>query len=119
MRSRRLYFIPLFFVGIFVFGGVVMLLWNNVLTPVLHVTTVTFWQALGLLVLSKLFFSSFAGGRGGYRRGFYMKQKLMWDQMTPEQKEKFRQEWKDRCRRGGYRYGNDFTEPTAEQGSAF
>ncbi|MBD0333640.1 MAG: hypothetical protein ICV66_13420, partial [Chitinophagaceae bacterium] len=101
-RARRfLFFLPLFFLGVLVFGWIVMLLWNNVASPVLHISTVTFWQALGILVLSKILFSSFTG-RGGYSRD-YRKQKLMWNSMTPEQQQKFKEEWKNRCRKWGYR----------------
>lgn len=99
--TRFLLFIPLFAIGVFVFGEIVMLLWNNVLTPVLNVHTVTFWQGLGILVLSKILFSSFSG-RGGPRRD-YWKQRMMWNSMTPEQKEKFKEECKNRGRRWGYR----------------
>ncbi|MGE5521074.1 MAG: hypothetical protein ACM3VS_14175 [Candidatus Dadabacteria bacterium] len=115
-KRRRFYFIPFAILAVFVFGAIVMLLWNNVVTPVLHVSVVNFWQALGLLVLSKLLFSSFSGGRGSYRRDYYAKQKMMWNQMTPEQKENFRKEWKDRCSRTGYKGENDFlqTNPGTE-----
>ena len=99
--TRILLFIPLFALGVFVFGEIVMLLWNNVAVPVLNVSTVTFWQGLGILVLSKILFSSFSGGRGS--RGDYWKQKMMWKNMTPEQKEKFKQEWNNRSRRWGYK----------------
>jgi len=78
-----------------------MFLWNNVLAPVLHISTVTFWQGLGILVLSKILFSSFSG-RGGYRRD-YWKQRMMWKNMTAEEKEKFKEELKNRSRRWGYR----------------
>jgi Ca2+/H+ antiporter, TMEM165/GDT1 family len=99
--TRILLFIPLFALGIFVFGSIVMLLCNNVLTPVLHVSTISFWQGLGILVLSKILFSSFSGG-GGSRRD-YCKQRMMWNNMTTEQKEKFKEEWKNRSRRWGYK----------------
>jgi Ca2+/H+ antiporter, TMEM165/GDT1 family len=98
-NARFLFFIPLAIIGIIVFGGVVMLLWNNVMVPVLHVSAVTFWQGLGLLVLAKILFGGFGGG-GGSRR-FYSKQKMMWNNMTPEQKEQFKSEWRDRSRRCG------------------
>ena len=88
-------------IAILVFNGIVMLLWNNVLTPVLHVSTITFWQGLGILVLSKILFGSFSGG--GRSRRDYWKQRMMWNNMTAEQKEKFKEEWKNRCRRWGYR----------------
>jgi len=88
-------------VAILVFGGIVMWLWNNVLSPVLHVSTITFWQGLGILVLSKILFGSF--GRGSRSRSDYWKEKMMWKNMTPEQKEKFKEEWKNRSRRWRYR----------------
>ncbi|MGE5105990.1 MAG: hypothetical protein ACM3H8_00470 [Sphingobacteriales bacterium] len=100
-------------IAILIFGGVVMLLWNNVLAVVLHVSAITFWQALGILVLSKILFSSFGGG-SGYRRD-YQKEKMMWRNMTPEQKEKFKEEWKNRSRRWRYRSGD--SETGAEQTS--
>jgi hypothetical protein len=88
-------------IAILVFGGIVMWLWNNSLVPVLHVSTITFWQGLGILVLSKILFGSFSGGGGS--RGYYMKQRMMWKNMTPEQKEKFKEEWRNRSRRWGYK----------------
>ncbi|MBM3416103.1 MAG: hypothetical protein FJY20_06575 [Bacteroidetes bacterium] len=85
--------------AIFVFGMVVMWLWNNALVPVLHVSTVTFWQALGILVLSKILFSSFSGGRGRDRHHSRLSWKeriwQKWDSMTPEEQEKFRQRWRE------------------------
>ena len=100
-RTRRIIFLFLVIgpLAVFIVGGLTMLLWNNVLVPVLHVSSVTFWQALGILVLAKILFSSFAG-RGRPRR-FFQKQRMMWEGMTPEQREKFKQEWRDRCRRWG------------------
>lgn len=110
-RGRRFfYFIPLAILGIFAFGAIVMLLWNNVLSPVLHIGAVTFWQALGILILSKLLFSGLSGG--GPRRN-YGKERMMWNSMTPEQREKFREEWKTHCRRRGYR--SQDPEITGEQ----
>ncbi len=117
-RGRRiLFFILLAPLAILVFGGVVMLLWNNVLTPVLHVSTITFWQALGILVLSKILFGSFGGG--GRSRREYWKQKMMWNSMSPEQKEKFKEEWRSRSHRWGSKNGdseNPASQTTTEPG---
>ena len=88
-------------IAIFLFGWVIMTLWNNVLVPVLNVHTVTFWQGLGILVLSKILFSSFGGGRHR-SHGDHWKSKLMWKQMTPEQRERFKDELRSRARRWGY-----------------
>ena len=99
--------------AIIVFGSVVMLLWNRTLVPVLHVSEVTFWQALGILILAKILFGSFGGGSASNR--YYSKQKMMWNQMTPEQKEKFREQWKNRSRRWGFR--SQDAEPGSGQGN--
>ncbi len=111
-RSRWAKFVLLFIlvapIAIFLFGKVIMLLWNNVLTPVLHVSEITFWQGLGILVLAKILFGSF-GGRGGPNR-YYSKQRMMWNHMTPGQKEKFKEEWKNRSRRWGFRSAETETQ---------
>ncbi len=51
--------------------------------------TITFWQAIGLFVLSKLIFGGFHGGSGG-RNHWKARMKERWDSMTPEEREKFR-----------------------------
>ena len=75
--------------GVFVFSGAVMMLWNGILPAVLHVSAITFWQAAGILVLAKLLFGGFRrpGGHGGhFKRRMFQK----WDGMTDEQKDEFR-----------------------------
>ena len=87
------------------FGYVVMILWNNVLAAVVPVAMVSFWQALGLLILAKIFFGGFHGGRGGCRGGgpgSWRKQwKEKWEEklqhMSPEEREKIKEEWRNRC----------------------
>jgi Ca2+/H+ antiporter, TMEM165/GDT1 family len=56
-------------IAIFIFGTVVMWLWNNALAPALHIPTITFWQGLGILVLSKILFGSFHGEKEWSRNG--------------------------------------------------
>jgi Ca2+/H+ antiporter, TMEM165/GDT1 family len=96
-------------IAIFVFGGVVMLLWNNVLAQVTHVSAITFIQALGILVLAKILFGGFRGGWGPRR--YYWKQRMRdkWNNMTPEEREKFKQEWQKRCGSWGYKSWYDTT----------
>jgi hypothetical protein len=79
-----------------VLSFVVMRLWNW-LTPALfgwHL--ITFWQALGVLILSKILFGGFRGGPG---RHMYWKRRMAerWEQMTPEERDKFRQGMRGRC----------------------
>jgi Ca2+/H+ antiporter, TMEM165/GDT1 family len=98
-------------VGVTVFSGAVMLLWNNVLAHVVAVSTITFWQALGLLALSKILFGGFRGGHWGrheWKKGMMQR----WDSMSAEDKEKFKSEWENRC---GRRFGRSFREEKAEQ----
>ena len=52
-------------VGSIVFGFIVKGLWNVLVPPIIGWHTITFWQALGLLLLSKILFGGFHrhGGR--------------------------------------------------------
>ncbi len=45
----------------FLFGWIVMLLWNWVMPAVFGVGTLTFWQAWGLVILSHILFKSGSG----------------------------------------------------------
>lgn len=88
--------------AITLFGFIVMWLWNAILPAVTAVKAITFWQALGILVLSKILFGGFGGK--GWRGSPAWKQKMKqrWDNMSPEEREKFKAEWKNRC---GGRWG--------------
>ncbi len=69
----------------------VMSLWNLLLPSIFAVRAISFWQALGLLVLSKILFGGFrpmARGGGARWRGRMTER---WEQMTPEEREKFKQ----------------------------
>jgi len=89
--------------AVLIFGSIVMLLWNNVLAAVTNVHTITFWQALGLLILSKILFGGFRGGWGPRRPYWKQRMKEKWNNMTPEERERFKQEWQRRCGAWGYR----------------
>lgn len=83
-----------------VFGFVVRELWNALVPPIFGWHTITFWQAVGLLVLSKILFGGFHrpshGGRGAWKQR--MKERM--EHMTPEQREQFRRGM--RCHRGPF-----------------
>ena len=66
-------------------GFVVMSLWNALLPTITSLHTITFFQAMGLLVLSRLLF-------GGLRRHGHWRQRMRarWQDMTPEQREQLR-----------------------------
>jgi Ca2+/H+ antiporter, TMEM165/GDT1 family len=97
---KRAIFIPIAIAaGIFLFGFVVMSLWNCLLPSIIGVGTITFWQALGILILSKILFGGFRGGPGHHHnmhkhgREWHRK----WMNMTPEEREKMKAEWRGRC----------------------
>ena len=54
-------FILLGVLAVLFFSFIVMTLWNNILVAVLHVGVISFVQAIGILVLSKILFSGFRG----------------------------------------------------------
>ncbi|MEJ7737920.1 MAG: hypothetical protein WKF97_10875 [Chitinophagaceae bacterium] len=88
-----------------VFGVVVMSLWNALLPKLLNVPAINFIQATGLLLLSRILFGGFRHGYGGGwgdRKRPRWKQHMeeKWGRMTPEEREKFQQNWKSRCYQG-------------------
>jgi hypothetical protein len=79
-------FLPIAILAITVFGFVVMNLWNWLVPALFAGRAITFWQALGVLALSRILFGGFFRRHGGPGRRF----KAGWDQLTPEEREKFR-----------------------------
>lgn len=121
----RFFFIP-FGIAAFLtlFGFIIMQLWNALIPAIFHLTPITFWQAIGLFILCKILFGFGKGGRWGPGGAPWMMRKQMREKfknMTPEQKEKFKQKMQERmC---GFRYQGfdkemlDF-EPGQEKGTA-
>ena len=98
--------IAFFVIFVFLFGFITMSLWNALIPDLFHGPTIVYWQAIGLLVLAKIFFGGFHGGhrsrcgnKGHYCKGGWGKG---WeDYCSPQWKEKFenmtaeeKQEWK-------------------------
>jgi Ca2+/H+ antiporter, TMEM165/GDT1 family len=79
-----------------VFSYVVMRLWNWLTPDLFGWHPISFWQAAGLLVLSKILFG---GGRGLHGGRVNWRRRMMerWEHMTPEEREKFRQSMRGRC----------------------
>lgn len=83
--------------GTTIVGLAVMGLWNALMPPIFAVKTISFWQAVGLFLLSRFFFGSFRpfGGGPGFRRGMVGR----WANMTPEERERFREGMRRGCER--------------------
>lgn len=96
--KKLLWIAPLAILGIaafiFIGGFLVMHLWNWLLPALFRWPQITFWQALGLLVLCRILFGGhgFRGPHSNMRRRMAER----WEQMTPEERERMRQRW-GRC----------------------
>ena len=103
MREKWIWLAPLAILAMVAFvilgGEIVRLLWNWLLPPLFGWRLITFWQALGLLLLCRILFGGL-GVRGSHRSGVRsrIRQRMAerWEQMTPEEREKVRQRW-GRC----------------------
>jgi hypothetical protein len=83
-----------------IFGFVVMWLWNHLMPALFGLHSLGFWQALGLLILSKILFTGFHG-RPGFSHDWRMRFIRRWDQMTPEEREAFRAGLREGCKPSG------------------
>jgi hypothetical protein len=90
----------------FAFGWVTMHLWNWLIPSIFtSVRAITFCEAIGLLILSRILFGGFRGGwRGRCHRGhcgshgnWKSRWESKWSQMTPEEREKFRKGFGKKC----------------------
>ncbi|MDP9268266.1 MAG: DUF3106 domain-containing protein [Acidobacteriota bacterium] len=99
-RVKRMIFIaPLAILGmllfVFIGGEIVLHLWNWLLPELFGWREVTFWQALGLLVLCRILFGG-TGWKGSGRSGYRRRMAERWEKMTPEERERVRQGWRGR-----------------------
>ena len=76
-------------------GEVVLLLWNWLLPTLFGLRQITFWQALGMLVLCRILFGGF-GWHGSRRSNLRRRMEERCELMTPEERERFRQRMRER-----------------------
>ncbi|WP_221390760.1 hypothetical protein [Dyadobacter sp. NIV53] len=115
---RRFPLFPLFaLAAALLLGGLVMLLWNAILPALINVNPIKYWQSVGLLALCRILFGNFGGRMGGpgqwkqnwqnngtndtdskssFGRSSW---RGKWMSMTEEERLKFRDEMRQRCRR--------------------
>ncbi|MGA2424766.1 MAG: hypothetical protein ABSG07_12240 [Terriglobales bacterium] len=106
--AKMMAFALLFVVLFALFGYFVMRLWNWLMPAIFGLHVIGYWQAIGIMVLSKILFGGFHGRRGGYGGQRLWRRRWMerWERMTPEEREKFRQSMRGRC--------GPFESPAAE-----
>lgn len=96
--TRLVAVLPAFLI---VFAGLiwaVSALWNGLMPAIFGLRTITYWQALGLMVLSWILFRGFRGptmGYGRWRHGL----RERWGRMTPAEREEFIKGLNSRCAR--------------------
>jgi hypothetical protein len=105
--KMMMFAVVFFLVFVPLFGYVVMRLWNWLMPALFGWHMIGFWQALGLLILCKILFGGFRGGRRP-GRSLHWRRRMFerWERMTPEEREKFRQSMRGRC--------GPFASPAAE-----
>ncbi len=102
MRKRMIWMGPAAILGMVIFitigGEVVMHLWNWNLPALFGWRPITFWQALGLFALCRILFGDLGMRvRGSHRSNFRRRMDERWEQMTPEERERFRQGMRSGC----------------------
>jgi hypothetical protein len=98
MKSHRFVWVLKFLVfaaiAVTVGSAVLMSLWNWLMPSIFGLRAITFWQALGLLVFSRILFGRLGRpGRMHWRRRLHER----WNQMSPEERENFLAGMKGRC----------------------
>lgn len=76
---------------------VVMTLWNLLLPSLFALPAISFMQAAGLLLLSRILFGGLRGRGFGPGMGWRRHMHERWEQMTPEEREKLRTGLRGRC----------------------
>ena len=81
-------------------GFVVMSLWNWLVPALFRGPALQYWQAVGLLLLSRILFGSLRG-RGGWHGHWRQRMwRERWASMTPEERARLREQFQTRCGHG-------------------
>ena len=99
LRGLRFFFFAALFLSVAVL--VTQALWNWLMPDLFHLPAIGLGQTLGLLVLSRILFGGFRGGQpGGWarkRREWQQRMAGRMENLSPEAREKFRQQMQSRC----------------------
>ena len=100
---KALFFIVIAILYILVFSTIVMWLWNAILPKISNLQPISYIQAAGLLILSKILFGSMNFGKNKEdfkNRSQHWRNK--WRSMSSEEKHEMKERWKRHCdkRRG-------------------
>ena len=105
LRGLRFFFFAALFIT--VAGFATQALWNWLMPALFRLPAITLGQTYGLLLLSRILFGGFRGGRpGGWarkRREWKQRMAGRMENLSPEAREKFRQQMQNRCATWGRR----------------
>ena len=95
-------FIGFMTVAVLGVGLAVMWLWNSLMPSIFGLPAITFIQAIGLLILSRILFGGFPHRGGGHhpRHQWKHKMKEKWSRMTPEERAEFKHKMRHWRKRG-------------------
>ncbi|HEV7715539.1 MAG TPA: hypothetical protein VGO53_08080 [Steroidobacteraceae bacterium] len=88
-RALKIALIAIVALGVLSFA--VMSLWNWLMPALFAVSTLTFWQALALLVLSRILFGGFRRGGGPFGGHWRQRMREHWQHMTPEERDRLQE----------------------------
>ena len=99
MRKKML-LMPFFFIGMAALvTWVLMILWNWLMPVLFGLSIISFWQAFGLLLMSKILFGGLHGGKHkccghhGHSNSWKSKFKHKWHKMSDEDKRRWEEKF--------------------------
>ena len=97
MRKPKFVGVPFVLFGlawVVIMALLVFGLWNALMPSLFGLHAVTLWQALGLFVLSRVLIGGFGGWGHRMRKARFVRR---WNDLTPEERERFQQAMGSRC----------------------
>ncbi|OJZ14393.1 hypothetical protein [Sphingobacterium sp. 40-24] len=96
-KGKFAFMVVAIIVGVFLLVALLQYLWNTVMVDIFNLKAITYWQALGLFVLSKILFGRGFGKPGGGRFGRDVPPQMeKGEDLSDEERERLREEWKRR-----------------------
>lgn len=107
MNKHKLIIIAKIVIGapllIFALGFITMYLWNWLVPTLFNGPVITLWQTFGIVLLSKILFGGFKGGRGGcccgnnHRNTWKEHMKAKWGNLSNEERSNLRSKFFNKC----------------------
>jgi hypothetical protein len=123
---RALHFLKMilmFAIALVVFGFVTKELWNWLMPSIFGLRSIRISEAIGLVLLGKILFGGIhkhGHGRPNWnrRREWKQKMKARWNEMSEEERARFRSGMRGRWNCGGFEYDNKWgAEQAVEEGA--